>query len=67
MSGAMGVPMALPFGLVVFCFSENRLSMPEDMTILSPAFKLVSVLNINKMSLQWEEVYDISASTLKEW
>ena len=42
--------------LVVFCSSENRLAIPGDMTALSPAFKLVSVLVMNKMSLQWEEV-----------
>ena len=42
--------------LVVLSSSENQLAIPKDMTVLSPAFKLVSILFINKTSLQWEEV-----------
>lgn len=40
----------------IICCSENQLTAPGDMAVLSPAFTLVSVLSMNKMNLQWDEV-----------
>ena len=40
-----------------FCCSENQfLSLPDDTCTLTPAFRQVEELSINKMQLSWNQV-----------